>query len=198
MPNTLGLDDDLDSVDIVKELDRVFDVTLSVEEAEATMTVGDLYDLLLRKILPGDGEGKCTTAMTFYRIRRALRSLGYGDDLEPATNLSFLEQGGIGSNLRKLAAEADLHLPAKAGTPMAGWIALACVFLAPVMTFWLEQTLSSTATGLALGVLTVLVVLGCDPGRLPANCRTLGGISQRAAIMNYGRLAKNGRSPSRK
>jgi hypothetical protein len=192
MPNTLGLDDDLDGVEIVDELGRVFDVTLSVEEAEAIMTVGDLYDLLLRKLSPGDGEGKCTTAMAFYRIRRALGSVGYGDDLRPASDLTFLEQGGIEPNWSKIAAQADLHLPATASTPTVGRIGLACIFLMPIMTFCFERTVSSAATGLALGVLMAFVVFGCDPGRLPANCRTLGELSRRAAIVNYGRLAGMG------
>jgi hypothetical protein len=91
MPNTLGLDDDMEPAEVVDELARVFDVAISNEEAESILTVGDFYDLLLRKLVPGEGDGKCATAMAFYRIRRALRSLGYGQDLTPATDLRFLE-----------------------------------------------------------------------------------------------------------
>ena len=39
MPNMLGPDDDLDGVEVVQELERVFDVKVSNEEAERIFTV---------------------------------------------------------------------------------------------------------------------------------------------------------------
>src|SRR5579863_9828425 len=83
MPNTLGLDDDLDGIAVVRDLERIFDVKVSHEEAERIFTVGEFHDLLVRKLPPNEADRKCASAMTFYRLRSALRRLGYGDKLTP-------------------------------------------------------------------------------------------------------------------
>ena len=76
MPNTLGLDDDLDGVEVVRDLERIFDIKVSNEEAERIFTVGEFHDLLLSKLSPNEADKKCATAITFYRIRRAQSVLG--------------------------------------------------------------------------------------------------------------------------
>jgi acyl carrier protein len=76
MPNTLGLDDDLEPVEVVRHLERIFDIRVSNEEAESIFNVGEFYDLLLDKIPSNDADRKCASAMTFYRIRRPRRGDG--------------------------------------------------------------------------------------------------------------------------
>jgi acyl carrier protein len=92
MPNTLGLDDDLDPVEVVQLLERVFDIEVSQEEADRISTVGDFYEVLLRKIPPDEADRKCASAVAFYRIRAALRRLGHGDRLTPASGMHVLER----------------------------------------------------------------------------------------------------------
>ena len=41
-------------------------------------------------------------------------------------------------------------------------------------------------TGVAAGALGLVLVL-LDPGRLPADCRTLGGLARKIAVLNFGR-----------
>ena len=49
MPNTLGLDDDLNPVGVVRHVERVFDITVSSDEAERIFKLS--FPLSLR-ILP--------------------------------------------------------------------------------------------------------------------------------------------------
>ena len=73
-PNTLGLDDDLDGVELLIAIHRAFDVEISNEDAGTINTMGDLHDLLMSKFEDTGGE-KCHTSMAFYRVRRALKAV---------------------------------------------------------------------------------------------------------------------------
>src|SRR5580658_7168241 len=111
MPNTLGLDDDLEPVEVVRHLERIFDIRVSNDEAESIVNVGAFYDLLLDKIPSNDADRKCASAMTFYRIRSALRTLGYGDGLTLASDIHGLERGRTKKNLRDVGRESGLRMP---------------------------------------------------------------------------------------
>jgi hypothetical protein len=196
--NTLGLDDDLDPVEVMRLIERAFDVALLPEEAERIVTVGEFYDLLRTKIPRNDADKKCASAMAFYRIRCALRRLGYGDGLTPVSDLRVLERGGTKANMRKLEAACGLHLPCPDPTP-AGCIAALGVFSAimaascAVAAMVAGSALSGAVVGFIVALAAALVFLACvDPGRLPEGCMTLGDLARRAAAMNYGRLVKMG------
>lgn len=197
MPNTLGLDDDLDGVELVKDLERIFDIKVSNEEAERILTVGEFHDLLLRKIPPNEADRKCARAMTFYRLRSALGRLGYGEKLTPASDMHILERGRIKSNFKSIERECGLRLPRAEATKVV-WRAFLCSFLVTLIgVFVLEPGISSMLSGVLLGLLCGLVVVCVvgayvDPGQLPANCATLADLTKNAAAMNYGRLIKMG------
>lgn len=193
MQNTLGLDDDLDGIELVQELELVFDVEVSDREAERILTVGEFYDLLLSKLPQNDADKKCTTAMAFYRLRSALRLLGYGDKLAPASDIRALERGGTKSNLKKLASKAGLRMPKTVSTRGGQLAALFGFILVLAGVSWV----SPEAGSMALGTMAALIFAGAilqyaDPGKLPPHCVTLGDLARRAAPLNYGRLIKMG------
>jgi hypothetical protein len=77
MPNTLGLDDDLASAELLQNLEASFDISLSEAEAAACRAVGDVYDILRNHFSDSRDEAhRCATAMTFFRLRRAFSELG--------------------------------------------------------------------------------------------------------------------------
>jgi hypothetical protein len=194
MPNTLGLDDDLDGVEVVLSLERIFDIKVSIEEAARVITVGDFYDLLLRKIIPNEADRKCATAMTFYRLRDALKQLGYGAKLTPASSVLFLERGRTKSNLKRLEKQSGLQMPEAAPTRSSSLPALACLLATTAGVFSLQPGILSALAGLLIGLLValvaVVVVSNIDPGKLP--CVTLAELTKMTAPLNYGRLVKMG------
>jgi hypothetical protein len=193
MPNTLGLDDDLEPVEVVRHLERIFDVRVSNEEAERISNVGEFYDFLLDKIPSNDADRKCASAMTFYRIRSALRTLGYGDGLTLASDIHGLERGRTRKNLRDVERESGLRMPETVPTPI-GRVGSLCGFVATLAgVFSLQPGLASAFLGMLAGLIAAGAILKyLDPGKLPANCGTLADITKMVAVRNYGRLVKMG------
>jgi hypothetical protein len=92
MLKTLGVDDDLDPVEVVIEIEKAFDIEISASEAEAIFNVGQLFDLLRGKVQAGDANRKCASAMAFYRIRCALNDLRLDIGRSPSYDLSPLHR----------------------------------------------------------------------------------------------------------
>ena len=78
---------DLEDVEILQEVERVFCIPITDREAEQTFTVGRLCDLLDAKYGGGATE-VCLSQIAFHRLRRALRELGVADPIVPATPVS--------------------------------------------------------------------------------------------------------------
>jgi hypothetical protein len=193
MPNTLGLDDDLDGVEVVRDLERIFGVKLWNDEAERISTVGNFHELLLRKIPPNAADQKCASAMTFYRLRRALGQLGYGQNLTPASDIRILERGRTKTNFKKLEMESGLDLPNPVTTNF-GWSAfLLCFFSVWGGALYLSPGILSVFLGCLFALFGAGAVLNyIDPGKLPADCATLADLTKRTAALNFGRLVKMG------
>ncbi len=192
MPNTLGLDDDLDAVEVLCDLERIFDVKVSDEEAVRVLTVGEFHDLLLSKISANEAERKCPSAMTFYRIRSALRRLGYGQDLIPASDMRILERGWTKSNLERLEEEFGLHLPV-AQLTRGGCVASLCFFFVALAgVYSLQPGIPSVLLGSLFGLVASVIIMYIDPGKLPINCTTLADFTKETTALNYGFLIKMG------
>lgn len=193
MPNTLGLDDESDPVGVVQHLERVFDISVSDDdEVNRISKVGEFYDFLLKIIPPNDADAKCASAMTFYRIRSALQQLGYGAGLAPASDISVLEHGRTKANLNDLEKESGLVMPQVASS-RTGRLGSLCGFFATLIgVFCLQPGLAFALLGILAGGIVAGLVNHFDPGRLPAGCKTLGGLTRVVAAENYGRLVKMG------
>ena len=74
MANSLDLgDEEFDTI----ELQSAFGLRLTDEEAASVGTMGELHDLIMRRIGPSGGD-LCSTTMAFFRLRRALTSRVHG------------------------------------------------------------------------------------------------------------------------
>ena len=66
----------LDGVELIMEVEKAFDIRIPDAEAEKITTVGDLYETVW-KYAKHDTDGRCTSRMLFYMIRRKMvESLG--------------------------------------------------------------------------------------------------------------------------
>ena len=111
MANSLGLNDDLDGVELVIDIEKAFNIKITDDEAEDLRVVGQLYDLLMNKISLNETNRKCATAMVFYRLRQVIRDLRNSEKLLPSTDLSFIEHGRTKKNWMHLAHASGLRLP---------------------------------------------------------------------------------------
>ena len=210
MANTLGLDDDLDPVEVVQVVESAFNVKIANNEAEAVFTVGEMFDLLREKIAGNAMDRKCASAMAFYRLRRALAARCADSRLTPASDLSWLRNTYTKEFVRTLEQETGLRLP----KPANSWIgrvgatvallatvgALAAVGMALATLFfnrWNGDAIAGSAVFLLFGGLIVGGLLAYfDPGRLPKQCVTLGDLAKKTANLSYGLLVNQGADAS--
>lgn len=200
MVNSLGLDDDLDGVELVQDLEKAFDISIADSEAEQILTVGQLYDLLLSKFPADETHRKCASAMAFYRLRRAIKNLDQDTELNPSTDLTFLEARGLKATFRKIQEQSELRLP-RLGISVGaslGCLGVALLFaVAGGASKFFQWGFLSEVNGFEWAGAFVAVawaILYFDDGKLPKNCSTLGGFTKQVAAMNYGRLIRVGAS----
>lgn len=186
--NTLDLDPEWGAIDLVGEVEREFGFTFTREEAERCSTVGDIYAVIVDHEPAVEAQiGKCGSAMTFYKIRRALdpdRTKG----LTPGTAL--VTHGKPNKLFKTLEQETGLRLPDTKLTSvgMAGGFLLSVGFLAGIVALLNGHW---QAGGIAFVVGLFGVALGwTDPGRLPMGVATVGDLVRRTAALST-RLLQN-------
>jgi hypothetical protein len=191
--NTLGLDDDLDSVELLIAIERAFDVKISEQEATGVSTVGDLHDLVTSK-LEGTGGEMCRTSMSFYRVRRALKAVLGNVDIRPETPLSAIWERSPKLLFAQMQRHCDLRLAPLCSTDVSGFGALlivAAIFGAPILLIaqvngWLILAFAGAlcCAGFALTRL--------DPLAFGPTMVTVGDLARRTATQNYGALVSLG------
>jgi acyl carrier protein len=195
MENTLGLDDDLDGVELIRSVEKAFDVRIPKADAEKMRTVGDLYEWIVHNVAAHSDGRKCATAMTFYRLKRVFQRLGVGSQLLPSTELQILETKNLKVPFSDLARETGLQMPSVVPRPAT----IAALFMLGILAIGIlasSEFLSRNAVPIP-AVLALVVIVGWwayarDNGRLPGNCSTFGELCKKTAVMNYGRLIKMG------
>jgi hypothetical protein len=115
MADTLDLWGDGDDVDVVWDVERTFAIKVSDDEAERTITVGQLYDLIeMKQPNAGSRTPVCLSEIALYRLRRAVKAMGAPDQITPQTPISVLEglePHSICLKWRRLAQTSGLDLP---------------------------------------------------------------------------------------
>lgn len=191
MPNTLGLDDDLDPVEAVVRLEKAFAVKISDDEAASCNTVGDIYDLLHSRFATKLGEpGSCMTSMAFYRLRRSLRGIHPGVEFRPTTPLTSYAGSNARWFLNRLRKDTGLQLPGPRGGWLSGmgWILIFVAVVTSVIVAVTKGPTTSYFGGIGLfaaGITSIRL----DPGALSGDCTTLGELATKASALNYGSLA---------
>jgi hypothetical protein len=206
VPNSLDYDDDGDDVEIVVEIERAFGVKITDAEAKSIVQVGQLYDVLESKLGPTSGE-KCATAMTFYRLRQAIRQDASLVSLDPDTRLADIRDGNPKRAFRKMEERCGLTLP----TLLIGWMGmvgfalplivvlgglLGNEFLNELVDFGPKPGLAWTL--IAAGICCIGAgLVWADPMKLSKRLSTLGDLATVTAALNYGDLVQKGARHSR-
>jgi len=113
MQDSLNLTDAMDGVDVVRDVERMFRISITNGEAETTLTVGQLYDLIEKKCGAGKTQA-CLSQISFYQLRRALESLDSKTVIRPDTHVSIVRRLNLGSIARtwkQLGRQSRLRLP---------------------------------------------------------------------------------------
>ena len=192
MMNTLGLDDDLDTAEVVINLETSFSIRFTEAEVGAWRTVGDIYSTLHSRVSnSGKSAGRCATAMTFHRLRRALQDLSIHTRLRPDSPVNGITSLTAKALFKQISARSGLRLPrpkvALWGT-LGAWSILASfiglVATAVFIPHWWPVPMLAAALGIMLHRF--------DPGEVPPDCQTLGDLSRKVTGMNFGKLSNEG------
>jgi hypothetical protein len=188
MKPSLGLYGDLDEVELVHDVEGAFGVRFPDEALADCYTVGDLFGLVVAR-LPEGGPGaeRCASAMAFYRLRRAVRTLAPGIELRPSTPIEGLPGVPVRALDSACLAVEGMRVPyscrpARSGLGLLSAVALPIVILlagAPAWTAIIALPLSAALWRLS-------------PLRFPPPIRTIGDLAERIAAHSIGSLAANG------
>ena len=185
--NSFDLVGDGDDVDVVEAIESAFEITISNEEAESTITMGDLFDLIVRKLNIDESPRQvCLTAVTFYRLRQALSRCGYSDGLTPHSDLNVLFRRSSTRRVWKLlASESNLELP-YLGYARVSLVALSVLLFISVSCALILHSFYPVGVGLvlALGLSFVL------PQSVQRPYESLGELSRAVIALNFGKLSR--------
>jgi len=190
--NSLHLEG-MDNVELLENVEESLGIKFSDEEAESCITVGNFYDAILSKFaVPKTGQPVCFTTVSFYRLRRAVRTLRSGPKLKTGDCLSAVieerDWKPIWAQLQRQSGMAfpSLHL---------GWATFGATAVLLTAPFWLTAILEQfevhwTAYLIPFALAAVpFVILRIAPGTRPQD-ETLGDLAKDLAILNIGDLAR--------
>lgn len=192
MPPSLDISDD-DSVAMLKDLERAFDIEISKAEAAQLTTLGDINDLIVRRFREDGASGEaCANAVAFHRLKRTIAEGSADANLTPSTRL--VEIAGPSVKLFLIATEkrSGLPLPRKARTWLGNLgIGVAILgFVGPIPGAVLLG--GWTILGIPLMIGAGGFLMNMDPGKFPHDCQTLGDLSKRVTKLGFSQVAKTG------
>lgn len=197
----------LDGVELIIAVEERFGIAILDEEASRVRTVGDLHELLMKKLTPAESRA-CLTSQAFQRMRRALVD-HFGITREAVRPKALLEgllpQSGRRKAWAQLAVRLGWQLP-ELRRPAALELGLAASCLAAVPAALvlgaLDPASQPLAWGIGLGALPF-----CWLGyrltaplavHLPSSCATVGGAVRTALSHNFSRISQECRSWSQR
>lgn len=189
---SLDLDPEWGGEDLLDELERSFSVSFSTEETTSILNVGDIFNLLRKKIALGDGS-RCRSQMAFYRLRHVLAILAPDADLRPSTRLDSLDAGAPKKYFRALERASALRLPDLSMT----WLGFAGTFVGFVASVGLLVFAFNGAGlisffGSVAAFLCMMMVASMERGKLPRGVETLGDLARAAGGKNFAQLSALG------
>jgi len=186
MRNTLGLDDDLEGVELVQNLEAAFGVKFSSRETEACGTVADIFALLTARFsAKGVRNQGCASAMAFYRLKRAFKDAGTSLTLAPTSRLDEISSLPPKVLFRKVRAHSGLRLP----NIQSGRLGSAgfCVILLGAAAVLGQAVLHSRLVLFPVAVAAIGgILMRMDRGAFPDACQTLGDLARKVAGLNLG------------
>lgn len=187
----------LDSVELILELEESFNISFSDEEASRMLTVGECYEAILKK-LPSHEEKFCLSAVTFYKVRKALMSAVdlTRSEIRPATDLASLIPAKERRKVwRDMKSSLQLRLPSLAPPESTFPLALICAFVGTIVLC--KYTSLTSGLLLLLPELFLFYMFFAWIGSIAfgttfsEDIQTVRGFTKKVLAMNFGKLSAN-------
>jgi hypothetical protein len=191
----------LESVELVIEVENTFGITIPDESATKIVTVGDLNELILRKLEENRPEtSQCLSAVAFYQFRKALlvrhpnklcrshiRPEARMDDLIPDRHR---RQGW-----EELGQALKWELPRLVRPTWAVLTLIAMGVIGMVLALWMRSPFVAIATGLALSALSYLTLPLAT--HFAAGREIVRAMVQKILELNFDRISSEWRGRNR-
>lgn len=185
--NTLGMVGDGDELYLIRRIEGAFAVKFGDGELRRFLTVGDLFDVLSRRLgATHKRRSVCLSAVAFYRLRRALVQCGSSKRAAIATDLNaMLGRKGLGQKWADVTAAASLKLPPLELTDGSSRLQQIVMTAGAAMSLWYWSFWP-----IALAI-TCSVLLGTIlPRQNPKPYSTLGGLTEHVRTFNFGAISR--------
>lgn len=179
----------LDSVELLLAIEERFQIHIDDDEASSIATVGELHELLVRKLQP-QPAARCLTSVAFYRTRRALvetlnldrRAIAPSTPLTPLFPHSTRRQ-----SWQRLQQSLALRLPALR-LPTAPLVLAIAAFLYFQLALHWAPLLFVFALFAGAALLRAFPNLATE---FPSNIATAGDLAREVLAANYATLSQN-------
>jgi hypothetical protein len=187
---------DLEDVEMLETIERVFGIKLKTQDLERCETVGDLFGVVLAEVPHTErGQSACLSAIAFYRLRRLIAANYPGSTIRPSTPLfEITGRFGVSRLCRLIAGSGDLETP----NTFPGWLALG-LFMGAIPAM-IEGYSRWGWPGLAAGVLVFLLGLSAMKwfATFPRGIATVGDLARSVAGLNVRQFRPSGEPLRRK
>ncbi|MCB1464822.1 MAG: acyl carrier protein [Rhodoblastus sp.] len=186
--NSFNLGGDGDDLEIVLGVEKAFSTQLSDDEAKGCITFGDLYDLVASKLNISEGtKAGYVSTLAYFRLRSALRKIGYGGELSPSTDLRpFLRDQGARKIWTSLEAQLGLTIPELQNSRIVA-VGIGLVLITGLAGAALYKSFLTAVLAVCLAIALSKIM---PKTSLPKRYSTLGSLAACIAIMNFGKLAR--------
>ena len=193
--NSIGLVGDGDEVELVTELESVFNISISDNEAKQIVNLGDAFELICSKLPSDEGnQVKCMSSMAYHRLNRALSKSGRVNpksriEIPPSISpRSFQKHLELQSGLRlEFLTRASIWFDALTLVYICAWPSVAFALFFDVLNIYL-----------CVSVISMFHVLWRFAARWDNRKwmfeGTLAELSMQATTANFGKLVAAGGS----
>lgn len=188
----------LDGVELIMEVEKAFDIRIPDPEAEKAITVGDLHEIVWRHIRH-DPDGRCTSQMLFYLIRRKLIErigLKRSDVTLDANPDQLFETGRKRMIYAHISEEMQFDFPAlvlrSPWDGILGWTATGLILLSLAFTGYLVYFKDYSGWTFVLNLIPIILLMKIsryfDPLRTRVPHQNMRSFTQDVLKLNYTKL----------
>jgi|LakMenEpi03Aug12_release.lakeMendotaPanAssembly.Ray.scaffolds.fasta_scaffold162168_2 acyl carrier protein len=188
----------LDSVELIMEVEKAFDIRIPDQEAEKATTVGELYETVWRHI-KHDHDGRCTSQMLFYLIRRKLIEkigLNRSDVTIEANPDQLFETGQKRLIYAQISEEMQLEFPPlvlrRPWDNILGWTATGLILSSLALTIYLVNFKDYSGWIFVLNLIPIILLMEIsryfDPLRTRVPHQNMRNFIQDVLKLNYPKI----------
>ena len=185
-PNTLGVGDDMDDVELIKDIEACFGVKFTDAEIGGWYKVDDIFTSLKTHYETGKRRNHPSgIVIVFYRLKQSIKYFDPTRNISPKTRLEEINAVSVRELYRKLLADHGLRQPTLYGGRVhtIGALLIVAGFLAS-SAFLILWHLSYLLFAISIGVVgSVFMKFGA--WQFPPDCETVGDLAQRIAARNF-------------